>query len=135
MQHLPPRSPTNLDANIVESANPALIGQRSTFTPRNAANVWVTKDFGQRFGLGAGANYISDRLADPANTVTLPSYFTMDAMAWYRLGPVTAQVNVTNIFDRHYIVSGHGTSANLNLPGAPRAAMLTLRYAFMGEGR
>jgi catecholate siderophore receptor len=57
----------------------------------------------------------------------------MDAMAWYRLGPITAQVNVTNIFDKHYIVSGHGTSANLNLPGAPRAAMLTLRYNFMGR--
>lgn len=121
-----------LDAKVVESANPALVGKRATITPRHAANIWVSKDFGDRFGLGAGANYVGNRLADPANTVTLPSYFTMDAMAWYRLGPVTAQLNVTNVFDKHYIVSGHGTSAHLNLPGAPRAAMLTLRYAFMG---
>lgn len=124
-----------LDAKVVESANPALVSKRATITPRNAANIWVTKDFEGRFGLGAGANYIGNRLADPANTVTLPNYFTMDAMAWYRLGPVTAQLNVTNIFDKHYIVSGHGTSANLNLPGAPRAAMLTLRYTFLGEGK
>ncbi|HKR16499.1 TonB-dependent siderophore receptor [Rhizorhapis sp.] len=122
-----------LNAKIVDSADSRLIGKRATITPRNAANLWVTKDFGDRFGLGAGANYISDRRADPLNTVTLPSYFTMDAMAWYRLGPVTAQVNVTNVFDKHYIVSGHGTSPHLNLPGAPRAAMLTLRYAFMGQ--
>lgn len=122
-----------LDAKIVESANAALIGKRATITPRNAANIWLTKDFENRFGLGAGANYVSNRFADPANTVTLPSYFTMDAMAWYRLGPVIAQVNVTNLFDKHYIVSGHGTSAHLNLPGAPRAAMLTLRYTLMGE--
>ncbi|EPR18015.1 hypothetical protein M527_14205 [Sphingobium indicum IP26] len=121
-----------LDAKIVDSANAALIGKRATITPRHAANAWIAKDFGDHFGLGAGGNYVSDRFADPANTVTLPSYFTMDAMAWYRLGPITAQVNVTNIFDKHYIVSGHGTSANLNLPGAPRAAMLTLRYNFMG---
>lgn len=124
-----------LDAKVIESANSAFIGKRATITPRNAANLWVTKDFENRFGLGAGANYVSNRFADPANTVTLPSYVTMDAMAWYRLGPVTAQVNVTNIFDKHYIVSGHGTSANLNLPGAPRAAMLTLRYGFMGSER
>lgn len=124
-----------LDAEVVDSANAALIGKRATITPRHAANVWLTRDFGNRFGLGAGANYVGNRFADLANTVTLPNYFTMDAMAWYRLGPVIAQVNVTNIFDRHYIVSGHGTSANLNLPGAPRAAMLTLRYAFMGEGK
>lgn len=124
-----------LDAKIVESPNASLVGKRATITPRNAANIWLTKDFENRFGLGAGANYVGNRFADPANTVTLPSYFTMDAMAWYRLGPVTAQVNVTNIFDKHYIISGHGTSAHLNLPGAPRAAMLTLRYAFMGEGK
>lgn len=124
-----------LDAKIVDSANAALIGKQATITPRNAANVWITKDFHNRFGLGAGANYVGNRFADLANTVTLPHYFTMDAMAWYRLGPVLAQVNVTNIFDKYYIVSGHGTSANLNLPGAPRAAMLTLRYAFMGERR
>lgn len=121
-----------LDAKVVESANAALVGKRATITPRHSANIWVTKDFGNRFGLGAGANYVGDRFADPANTVTLPHYFTADAMAWYRLGPVTAQLNVTNIFDRRYIVSGHGTSAHLNLPGAPRAAMLTLRYNFAG---
>jgi len=121
-----------LDAKVVDSADTRLLGKRATITPRHAVNAWIAKDFGNRFGLGAGGNYVSDRFADPLNTVTLPSYVTADAMAWYRLGPVTAQVNVTNIFDKHYIVSGHGTSANLNLPGAPRAAMLTLRYNFMG---
>ncbi|KXU32404.1 TonB-dependent receptor [Sphingobium sp. 22B] len=121
-----------LNAKVVDSADVRLLGKRATITPRHAANAWIAKDFGQRFGLGAGGNYVSDRFADPLNTVTLPSYITMDAMAWYRLGPITAQVNVTNIFDKHYIVSGHGTSANLNLPGAPRAAMVTLRYNFMG---
>lgn len=50
-------------------------------------------------------------------------------MAWRRFGPVVAQLNLTNLFDRGYIVSGHGSSLNLNLPGAPRAAMVTLRYA------
>lgn len=122
-----------LDAKIVQSANTALIGKHATITPHHAANIWITKDFGNRFGLGAGANYVGNRFADTANSVILPHYFTADAMVWHRFGPVVAQLNVTNIFDRAYIVSGHGTSAHLNLPGAPRAAMLTLRYNFVGQ--
>jgi catecholate siderophore receptor len=116
-----------LDAKIVASATPAFIGQRATLTPENSANLFVTKAFGNRFGLGAGGNYVGDRMADPQNTTILPHYVTADALAWVGIGPARVQINVTNIFDRRYIVSGHGTSPLLNLPGSPRAAMLTLR--------
>lgn len=122
-----------LDSRIVRSANVALIGKHATITPHHAANAWIMKDFGNRFGLGAGANYVGNRFADTVNSVTLPHYFTADAMVWHRFGSIVAQLNVTNIFDRAYIASGHGTSAHLNLPGAPRAAMLTLRYNFAGR--
>jgi catecholate siderophore receptor len=54
---------------------------------------------------------------------------TADAMAWARLGKLKAQLNIRNIFDRGYIASAHGTVGNLNMPGAPRSVMLTLRYA------
>lgn len=71
---------------------------------------------------------ISVRQANLANTVILPEYVTVDAMGWARIGKVKAQLNIRNIFDRDYIVSGHGTVGNLNIPGLPRSAMLTLRY-------
>lgn len=120
-----------LDAKItksvgVDSGQP-IQGKRATITPKHSGNLWVTKRFGDRFGFGAGANYVGNRFANPGNTVTLPSYFTADAMAWYRVGDVRMQVNGYNLFNRRYIVSGHGTNANLNVPGAPRAVMLTLR--------
>ena len=35
-----------------------------------------------------------------------------------------------NVFNRNYIVAGHGNSKNLNLPGAPRSVQLTARYNF-----
>ena len=38
--------------------------------------------------------------------------------------------DVMNLFDREYIVSGQGSSPNLNLPGAPRAVQLNARYKF-----
>jgi catecholate siderophore receptor len=122
-----------LDARITES--PALDsgvpiqGNRPTLTPVNSASLWLMRSFGDRFGLGGGVNYVGDRQANLANTVVLPEYLTADAMAWVRLGKLKAQLNIRNIFDRDYIVSAHGTVGNLNMPGAPRSAMLTLRYA------
>jgi catecholate siderophore receptor len=122
-----------LDAKVTESiafdAGQPIAGKRATITPEHSANLWVTRDVGGRYGFGAGANYVGDRFANPGNTVTLPSYATVDAMVWKRFGPLVAQVNVNNLFDEGYIVAGHGSSPNLNLPGAPRSAMVTLRYA------
>jgi catecholate siderophore receptor len=60
----------------------------------------------------------------------LPGFTTVDAMAAYRLAGLDLQLNVTNLLDRKYIVSGHGSSPNLILPGAPRGVQLTARYAF-----
>lgn len=122
-----------LDAKVIDSiardAGQLIEGKRATITPEHSANLWLTKDVGERFGFGAGANYVGDRFANPGNTVTLPAYTTVDAMAWGRFGPIVAQLNVSNLFDEGYTVSGHGSSPNLNLPGAPRSAMVTLRYA------
>ncbi|MEC3768075.1 TonB-dependent receptor [Cupriavidus sp. SS-3] len=116
-----------LDATITKSSA-ALQGKRATITPRHSGNLWVTKDLGHGFGVGLGANLVGARYADPQNTVTLPGFVTADAMAWYRRGAFEAQLNVYNLFDKGYIVSAHGTNANLNMPGAPRSVMATLRY-------
>ncbi|WP_395335821.1 TonB-dependent receptor [Novosphingobium sp. BL-8H] len=118
-----------LDARVTESANPAFVDKGATLTPKNAANAFITKSFGDRFGVGAGANYVGNRWADPANTTVLEHYFTADAMAWTQVGPARLQLNVYNLFDKNYIISGHGTSPLLNLPGAPRTVLGTIRFA------
>jgi catecholate siderophore receptor len=105
-------------------------GKRATLTPRHSANLWLTKFLGGGYRAGAGVNYVADRFANPGNTVTLPAYTTVDAMLGYKLAKLDLQLNVNNVFDRKYIVSGHGTSPNLNLPGAPRSVQLTARYNF-----
>lgn len=117
-----------LDGKVTKSANPLFVGKGATLTPKSAANVFVTKSFSDRLGIGAGANYVGDRWADPANTTVLEHYFTADVLAWVQVGPARLQLNVTNVFDKKYIVSGHGTSAILNLPGAPRTVLGTVRF-------
>ena len=122
-----------LDARIIRSiafdAGQPIEDKRPTITPRHSANFFVTKAFAERFGIGVGANYVGERYANPGNTVTLPSYFTADALAWYQAGPVRLQVNAYNLLDRDHIVSAHGTSPNLNLPGPPRQVFVTARLA------
>lgn len=119
----------HLDARVIRSATPTLVGKYATLTPKDQANLFVTKSFADRLGLGAGGNYVADRWADPANTTVLPHYVTVDALAWVRIGAATRlQVNGYNLLDRRYIVSGHGTSPLLNMPGAPRTVMATVQF-------
>jgi catecholate siderophore receptor len=123
-----------MDAKVTRSlardAGQPVQGKRATLTPKTSANFWLSKDFGDRFGLGGGVAYVGDRFANPGNTVVLPSYVTLDLMGWKRIGKVTWQVNVYNVTNERYIVSAHGTSPNLNVPGAPRSAMLTVRLNY-----
>jgi len=123
-----------LDAKVTSSiardAGQPVQGKQPTLTPKHSANIWVTKALGGGFGAGAGVNYVADRFANPGNTVTLPSYTTVDAMGYYRAGNLDLTLNLINLFDREYTVSGHGSAANLNLPGAPRSVQLTARYKF-----
>lgn len=110
--------------------NVRIQGKRPTLTPKHSVNVWLTKFLGGGYRAGAGVNYVDDRFANPGNTVTLPAYTTVDAMAGYKVAGLDLQLNINNVFDRKYIVSGHGTAPNLNLPGAPRNVQLTARYTF-----
>lgn len=119
-----------LDTRVTASATPAFVGKRATITPRNAVNAFVTRTFAGRFGVGGGMNYVGDRWADPANTTVLPHYVTFDAVVWANVGPVRLQLNAYNLGDERYIVSGHGTSPLLNLPGAPRSVLATARFGF-----
>ncbi len=123
-----------LDARMISSvavdAGQPVRGKRATLTPMHGANLWVIKALGGGFGAGGGFNYVGDRSANPGNTVTLPRYTTFDAVAYWRARGYELQLNVFNLFDRNYIVAGHGSAPNLNLPGAPRSVQVTLRRAF-----
>ncbi|PKB21101.1 TonB-dependent receptor [Janthinobacterium sp. 64] len=117
------------DTSVSAAGSVDVKGKRATLTARNMANLWLTKDLGHGFTVGGGANAVGSRFANAGNTVVLPGYVTADAMAAYRTGRYEVQLNINNIGDTRYIVSGHGSSPNLSLPGAPRNVALTLRYS------
>ena len=115
---------------IARDDGQAVQGKRPTLTPKHSANLWVSKALTGHFGAGGGLNYVGDRFANPGNTVTLPSYVTVDAMAYYRHRGIDPTLNLLNVFDRSYIVAGQGSNKKLNLPGAPQSAQLTARHPF-----
>jgi len=123
-----------LDAEIIKSIarddGQQVQGKRPTLTPKYSANLWLNKALGGGWFTGAGVNYQGDRFANPGNTTTLPGYTVVDAMLAYRTASWDVQLNVNNLLDREYIVSGHGSSKLLNVPGAPRNARVTARYRF-----
>jgi len=123
-----------LDAEIIQSIarddGQNVQGKQPTLTPKRSANIWLNKALGGGWFTGAGVNYQGDRFANPGNTTTLPGYTVVDAMLAYRTASYDVQLNVNNVFDREYIVSGHGSSKLLNLPGAPRNFRVTARYRF-----
>lgn len=123
-----------LNAKVISSVavddGQAIQGKRATLSPDHSFNLWLSKDLAGGFGLGGGLNYVGDRFANPGNTVTLPGYTTVDAAAWYRTQPYELQLNLYNLFGRDYIVSGHGSNKDLNVPGAPRHVALTAKVRF-----
>lgn len=123
-----------LDARITESVarqnGVNLEGNRAALTPQNSANVWLMHNLGAGFSVGGGLNYVGDRYTSPDNLVTLDSYVTADAMATYRNKQYDVAFNLKNITDKKYFASGHGTSNNLNAPGAPRTAEVTVTLKF-----
>lgn len=124
----------HLDARITDSvarqSGVALEGNRAALTPQNSANVWLMHNLGGGFSVGGGLNYVGDRYTSTDNLVTLDSYLTADAMAMYQSKRYDVALNLKNITDKEYFISGHGTSNNLNAPGAPRTAEVTVTVKF-----
>lgn len=116
--------------SIAISNGVLLQGKRAALTPLHSGNVWLMRDLGHGFKLGGGINYAGDRYASPDNTVSLGSYLTADAALLYTAKSFDLALNVKNLTDQNYFVSGHGASNNLNAPGAPRSVEVTAKLRF-----
>ncbi|HJW24093.1 MAG TPA: TonB-dependent siderophore receptor [Rhodocyclaceae bacterium] len=123
-----------LDTRIVKSVavsnGVAIQGKRAALTPLHSANAWLMRDLGGGFKAGAGLNYAGDRYAAPDNLVNLGSYLTADAVLRYEAKAYDLALNLKNLGDERYFISGHGASNHLNMPGAPRSIELTARVRF-----
>lgn len=113
-------------------------GHRLADAPKHTASLYLTHHLNvpAEFGAwhaGAGARYVGERAANNANDFWLSSYTVADAFLRWE-SPVfghktTLQLNVDNLFDKHYYPSSTGSQLQVSV-GDPRTARLSASVTF-----
>lgn len=103
-------------------------GNRPADVPKLSSNLWLTyRAAGWR--TSAGLRYVGERFISNANTQTLPAYTTLDAtIGWTVNRNVQVQLNLRNLTDRLYAITGYGSSQSLL--GDERHAELTVHWRY-----
>ena len=120
---------TYLDGEILSDTSSADVGDELQQLPKHQLGLWSRYDFTERFGIGAGLIHQSSQFTSFSNNVVLPSYWRVDAAAYFDLSEaIGLQLNVENLFDEDYYASAHGDN-NIQ-PGKPLTASVGVRIGF-----
>ncbi|WP_166420242.1 TonB-dependent siderophore receptor [Pseudoalteromonas sp. Z1A8] len=103
-------------------------GSRFSNAPRHQAGLWTRYAIDSiDSSIAFGANYVSEQLSRVGQKV---KPFTVFDMSWTtRFDDVLLSVNINNLFDKEYAVSGF-TERNGHFPGSPREIVGQITYKF-----
>lgn len=123
---------------LENNSNPTWEGNRLNQAPKHTASLYLTHHLQVPSNLGdwhtgAGARYVGERAGDDENSFYMSSYTVADAFLRWDL-PVHGykaklQLNVDNLFDKHYYPSSTGSALQVNV-GEPRTARLSASVTF-----
>ena len=117
---------TYLDGELRTTSDFGAAGQRLQQVPKHSISAWNRFDVTEALGFGLGVIHQSDQFASFTNQVVLPSYWRVDAAAYYTVNErLTFQLNVENLFDEDYYPSAHGDN-NIQ-PAEPLSARIGVR--------
>lgn len=109
-------------------------GKRPIQVPTTMASGWLDYSFGalgyewlRGFGLGGGVRYVGSTFNEENNVSTTPSYTLFDATLRYERGPISFNINASNIFNESYIAT---TNFNRYYLGTLRTVIGTLTFRF-----
>lgn len=118
-----------MDGKIEKSAI-GLTGNHSALTPNNTANLWLKYQLNDHWYAAVGGRGESSRFSAPDNKNVLPGYAVVNAAVGYQSERYDVNLNLNNLFDRDYFVSGHSGANDSNMMGDPLNAQIALRYRF-----
>mgnify|MGYP003638636240 FL=1 len=103
-------------------------GSKFINAPRHQAGLWTRYDIDSlNSAIAFGADYVSEQMSGGAQRV---KPFTVFDMSWTTTWQETQfQLNVKNLFDKEYAVSGF-SERNGHFPGAPREMVLQVSHHF-----
>lgn len=105
-------------------------GNKPVNVPETTANVWAGYRFAPLWQAGMGVQYVGERAANNANTLTIPAYTTVDALLRYEVSRnLNLALSVNNLANKDYALSAPNSGTQWLL-GAPRTVMLTARAKF-----
>jgi catecholate siderophore receptor len=100
---------------------------------KNAVNLWTVYEFGEKYKIGFGGNYLGRRYADFGEQASIPAYVVFNAMVAYKMNDaITLQVNGTNLGNKVFYDAAYYTSVGENhvIPGPGRTFTLTTGIKF-----
>ncbi|MDA3558452.1 TonB-dependent siderophore receptor [Acinetobacter sp. AOR15_HL] len=118
-----------MDGKIEESTI-GFTGNHSALTPNNTANLWLKYQLNDHWYAAVGGRGESSRFSAPDNKNVLPGYAVVNAAVGYQSEHYDVNLNLNNLFDRDYFVSGHSNANDSNMMGDPLNAQIALRYRF-----
>ncbi|MFL1425498.1 TonB-dependent receptor [Acinetobacter baumannii] len=118
-----------MDGKIEKSAI-GFTGNHSALTPNNTANLWLKYQINDHWYAAVGGRGESSRFSAPDNKNVLPGYAVVNAALGYQSERYDVNLNLNNLFDRDYFVSGHSGANDSNMMGDPLNAQVALRYRF-----
>jgi catecholate siderophore receptor len=119
---------SHLNAQLTRTTTDAAAGAKVGLVPREQTSIWTTYALTPHWGVGGGVSAQSRVYTSFSNKVVLHGYASVDGMAYYEQGNYRLQLNVGNLFDRHYYASASGD--NQIMPADPRNVQLKLRVNF-----
>jgi catecholate siderophore receptor len=106
-------------------------GRRLILTPEASGSIWSTYRMPVGgLSLGGGVRFSGSSFINAANTIKLPAFHVVDALAEYPVNAyLSLRLNVYNLTDERYVRSINNNGGRYN-PGTPRSAALTLRVRY-----
>lgn len=118
---------TYLDGELLNDNAFGTAGQRLQQLPEHSISAWNRFDLSEQLGFGLGVIHQSEQFASFSNDVVLPSYWRVDAAAYYTVSEkLSLQLNIENLLDEDYYPSAHGDN-NIQ-PGDPFTARIGVRF-------
>ena len=112
-----------------DSQNPATNGRELTLMPEKSGSLWTTYAL-RGFTVGGGVRFADRAFVNAANTLAVPPYTLVDAVASYAVNShLTLRVNAYNLTDETYIRSISNNGGRY-MPGLTRSVLVSTQVGF-----
>lgn len=120
---------THLNSEVKDGGpTKANIGKRFPLTARNSFTLWNTYRVLPQLKLGGGVTAVGKMYANAANSLWVPGYTKLDAMASYTVNKhLQLQLNLNNLTDKLYYDKAYGNYASV---AAGRSAVMTANFTY-----